>query len=114
MLSVYQALHPWCGSFCFFGDWYATHCPPKAAFAQPAIASEWHVSTEVTVLGVSLFTIGLGAGPFLVGAIAELVGQRPIYLGSYFLLWVFTWPVAFTHSIGMLVLSHCLASQYRC
>ena len=76
--------------------------PLKAAFAQPAIAAEWRVSREVTVLGVSLFTIGLGAGPFLVGAIAELVVQRPIYLGSYFLLWVFTWPVAFTHSIGML------------
>ncbi|KAK7692952.1 hypothetical protein QCA50_004593 [Cerrena zonata] len=72
-----------------------------AAFAQPAIAAEWHVSMEVTVLGVSLFTIGLGAGPFLVGAIAELVGQRPIYLGSYFLLWVFTWPVAFTDSIAV-------------
>ncbi|CAL1707709.1 unnamed protein product [Somion occarium] len=72
-----------------------------AAFAQPAIAQEFRISEEVTVLGVSLFTIGLGMGPFLVGAIAELVGQRPIYLGSYFLLWVFTWPVAFAHNAAV-------------
>lgn len=59
------------------------------------------MSTEVSTLAVTLFVFGLGSGPILFGPLAEVVGQRNIYLGSFFLMWCFTWPVAFSHSIGM-------------
>ncbi|KAI0074370.1 MFS general substrate transporter [Panus rudis PR-1116 ss-1] len=78
-----------------------TSSSSMAAFAQAGIQEEWGISLELSILGVSLFTIGMGLGPFVVGAIAELVGQRPIYLGSFFLVWVFTWPVAFAKGIAV-------------
>lgn len=58
------------------------------------------MSTEVSTLAVTLCVLGLGTGPILVGPLAEVLGQQTIYLLSFFLMWCFTWPVAFSHSIG--------------
>lgn len=44
----------------------------------------FHVSHEVTVLGISLFVIGLGSGPLLVGPLSEMYGApaNSLMLGS--------------------------------
>ena len=39
-------------------------------------------------------------GPLLFAPLSELYGRNAIYYGSYFLFWVFTWPVAFPPDIG--------------
>jgi MFS family permease len=73
----------------------------KAAFTETGIAREFNVSKEVTILGVSLFVVGLGLGPLLVGPLSELHGRNIIYQVSYALFFIFSWPIAFAPNIGM-------------
>lgn len=54
---------------------------------------------EVAVLSISLYVMGLGLGPLLVGPLSELYGRNIIYRASYFFFFVFTWPTAFTTNI---------------
>jgi MFS family permease len=37
----------------------------------------------VAILTVSLFVMGLGIGPLLVGPVSEFIGRRAVYLWSY-------------------------------
>ncbi|KAG1840646.1 major facilitator superfamily domain-containing protein [Suillus subluteus] len=62
----------------------------------------FHVSEEVTVLGISLFVVGLGSGPLLVGPLSEVYGSRNIvYQISYALFFIFTFPVVFAPNIAV-------------
>jgi hypothetical protein len=47
---------------------------PQAAFTEQGAALTFHVSHEVTILGISLFVTGLGTGPLLVGPLSEVYG----------------------------------------
>ncbi|KAJ3554516.1 hypothetical protein NM688_g3071 [Phlebia brevispora] len=78
-----------------------TGASSMAAVAEVGISQTFHVSTEVATLAVTLFVIGLGIGPLLVGPLAAVYGQRPIYLASFTLMFAFTWPVAFSNSIAV-------------
>ncbi|KAG8215543.1 major facilitator superfamily domain-containing protein [Butyriboletus roseoflavus] len=72
-----------------------------AAFTEAGTSQTFHVSREVTVLGISLFVLGLGAGPLLVGPLSEMYGRNIIYRVSYFFFFIFTFPVAFAPNIGV-------------
>ncbi|KZT01401.1 MFS general substrate transporter [Laetiporus sulphureus 93-53] len=78
----------------------ATFASSAAAFTEAGLARDLHTVHEVTILGVSLFVEGLGFGPLLVGPLSEVYGRNHIYCVSYFLFWVFTWPVAFPPNIA--------------
>ena len=54
-----------------------------------------HTSHEVSILGLSLFSMGLAIGPMFVGPLSELYGRNLIYRASYILFFAFTWPTAF-------------------
>ncbi|KAJ3488936.1 hypothetical protein NLI96_g2480 [Meripilus lineatus] len=83
------------------GAMNATGASSMAASAEVGISQEFHVSLEVATLGVSMFVLGTGLGPFLMGSVAEVTGQRRIYLMSFLLAWAFAWPVAFSHSLAV-------------
>ncbi|OAX40792.1 MFS general substrate transporter [Rhizopogon vinicolor AM-OR11-026] len=72
-----------------------------AAFTEQGAAQTFHVSREVTVLGISLFVTGLGAGPLLVGPLSEVYGRNTVYRISYALFFIFTFPVAFAPNVGV-------------
>jgi len=71
---------------------------------QAGSAQTFQVSNEVTILASSLFMVGLGAGPLLVGPLSEVYGRNVIYWVSYFLFFVFTFPVAFSPNIAVLLI----------
>ncbi|KAF9236541.1 major facilitator superfamily domain-containing protein [Melanogaster broomeanus] len=75
-----------------------------AAFTEAGIEKTFHVSQEVTILGVSLYVTGLGAGPLLVGPLSEVYGRNMIYRVSYILFFIFNFPVAFAPNIVVFVL----------
>ncbi|OWO99132.1 hypothetical protein B2J93_1930 [Marssonina coronariae] len=60
------------------------------------ITKEFRVSRIVATIGLSLFIIGLGVGPMLLGPLSEFYGRRPIYLVSFsmFLIWLIPSAVA--------------------
>ncbi|KAL2069451.1 hypothetical protein VTL71DRAFT_14130 [Oculimacula yallundae] len=60
------------------------------------ITKEFHCSKIVATLGLSLFIMGLGLGPMLLGPLSEFFGRRPIYWVSFsmFLIWLIPSAVA--------------------
>ena len=60
------------------------------------ITQEFHVSRVVATLGLSLFVMGLGIGPMVLGPLSEFYGRRPIYVFSFlfFLIWLIPCAVA--------------------
>ncbi|KAF8147884.1 major facilitator superfamily domain-containing protein [Crassisporium funariophilum] len=70
-----------------------------ASFTEAGVAREFHVSMEVTILSISMFIMGLGLGPLVIGPLSEIYGRNVVYRVSYTLFFAFTWPVAFAHDI---------------
>ncbi|KAF8857989.1 MFS general substrate transporter [Acephala macrosclerotiorum] len=60
------------------------------------IEKEFHCSRIVATLGLSLFIMGLGLGPMLLGPLSEFYGRRPVYLVSFsmFIIWIIPSAVA--------------------
>ncbi|KAG9310763.1 major facilitator superfamily domain-containing protein [Chiua virens] len=79
----------------------ATCASSVAAFTEAGSSQTFHVSHEVTILGISLYVSGLGAGPLLVGPLSEMYGRNIIYRISYILFFILTFPVAFAPNIGV-------------
>jgi benzoate transport len=52
------------------------------SFASPGIASEWQVDYAALGLVLSMELIGMAAGAFLLGAIADRIGRRPTVIIS--------------------------------
>ncbi|THH30672.1 hypothetical protein EUX98_g3526 [Antrodiella citrinella] len=78
-----------------------TSCSSAAAFTEEGTQIDFGASTEVAILGVSLFVQGLGLGPLLAGPLSELYGRNVVYRASFFLFWVFTFPVAFAPNMAV-------------
>ncbi|KAI0850093.1 MFS general substrate transporter [Daldinia vernicosa] len=57
---------------------------------------EFHVSSIVGTLGLSLFVLGIALGPLLMSPMSEFIGRRPIYIASWamFLIWLIPSAVA--------------------
>ena len=60
------------------------------------IRAEFQVSRLVATLGLSLFVVGLGLGPMILGPLSEFYGRRPIYVISFgfFVIWLIPCAVA--------------------
>ncbi|THH04362.1 hypothetical protein EW145_g5577 [Phellinidium pouzarii] len=82
----------------------ATCTSSIAASAESGESLDFHVSKEVTILGISLYVEGLGCGPLLLGPLSEFYGRNPVYWVSYFLFFVFSFPVAFAPNITVFLI----------
>ena len=70
------------------------------------MAKEFNISKEVAILGISVFVLGLGLGPLLVGPLSEVYGRNIVYQVSYACFFICSWPIAFAPNIGMHVIMH--------
>ncbi|KAI0773812.1 MFS transporter [Fomes fomentarius] len=78
----------------------ATFASSVAAFTETGLAEDLHTSHEVTILSISLYVLGLGIGPLVVGPLSELYGRNIIYRTSYVFFFALTWPTAFPPDIA--------------
>ncbi|TFY74495.1 hypothetical protein EWM64_g9517, partial [Hericium alpestre] len=72
-----------------------------ASFSEAGIQHEFGISKEVAILGISLFVMGLGVGPLLIGPLSEMYGRNIVYRVSFVLFFAFSWPVAFAPNIAV-------------
>lgn len=72
----------------------------QAAFTEAGLSQDFGVSKEVTILAISLFVMGLGLGPLVVGPLSEVYGRNIVYKLSYAAFFVFSFPIAFAPDIG--------------
>ena len=64
------------------------------------ITQEFHVSRVVATLGLSLFVMGLGIGPMVLGPLSEFYGRQPIYVFSFFFFLIWLIPCAVAKNIA--------------
>ncbi|KAF7858804.1 hypothetical protein EAF04_008847 [Stromatinia cepivora] len=69
------------------------------------LEKEFNCSREVATLGLSMFILGLGLGPMLLGPLSEFYGRRPIYICSFtfFLIWLI--PSAVAQNIETMIIA---------
>ncbi|KAI0344703.1 MFS transporter [Trametopsis cervina] len=79
----------------------ATCASSMAGFAEAGVSQDFHVAKEVAILGISMYVLGLGLGPLLIGPLSEVHGRNPIYRISYFLFFATSFPVAFAPDIAV-------------
>jgi MFS family permease len=70
---------------------------------------EFHVSQTASLLGVTLYVLGLAFGPVISAPISETFGRLIIYRVSLLVSMFFTLGVGFSHSFGSLLVCRFLA-----
>lgn len=72
------------------------------------MTEEFHCSRIVATLGLSLFIMGLGIGPMLLGPLSEFFGRRPIYLVSFSFFFIWIIPSAVARNIQTMLIARFL------
>ena len=67
------------------------------------VSETFHVSTEVSLLPITLFVIGFGVGPMVFAPLSEIFGRRIVYATTLLVAVVFIIPCAVAQNIGMLL-----------
>ncbi|KAK7425165.1 hypothetical protein QQX98_000079 [Neonectria punicea] len=70
--------------------------------ARTQIMDEFHVSSTVALLPLTMYVLALGFGPVIGGPLSETIGRYPVYVGSVPLGAVFAVGAGFSHDIGAL------------
>ncbi|KAI5464641.1 major facilitator superfamily domain-containing protein [Mariannaea sp. PMI_226] len=70
--------------------------------------AEFGNSRIVSVLGLSLFVLGISLGPMLLSPLSEFYGRRPIYLVSWFMFVIWIIPQAVAKNIATMLVSRFL------
>lgn len=76
------------------------------------VSSEFHISQEVSTLGLSLFLAGLGLGPLLWAPLSEVYGRKLAVLLPYFLAGIFSFATATAKDIQTIMISRFFAGFF--
>lgn len=80
---ITTALYGFTAMFATFGS--SVYSP-----AVSAIAEEFNVGSEVSILGISLLLLGFGIGPLIWAPLSELYGRKLAVLTPFFIATAFT------------------------
>lgn len=86
------------GAFC------VTSCSSMIPFTYPAVEREFGVGSEVATLGLSLFVLGLGFFPLVLGPLSEFYGRSPVYFAGFGVFLAFNFGCAFAPNIATLLI----------
>lgn len=76
------------------------------------VIEEFHCSTEIATLGISLFVLGFAVGPLLWAPLSELYGRQILFAGTYMGLTAFNAGAAGANSIATLIILRFLAGVF--
>ncbi|KAB8273757.1 major facilitator superfamily domain-containing protein [Aspergillus minisclerotigenes] len=92
----------------------ATFASSVFSTAERQTAAEFHVSHEVTILGLSLFMLGYCFGPLLWGPLSKSHGRRlPLMLGVI-VFCIFQVPVAVAQNIPTIIICRFIGGLFAC
>ena len=104
--KVYHTIIP--GLFAFIVTFGSSVYTP----GYPEVMSRFHVSSTVSLLGLSLYVFGLAFGPVLAAPISETFGRRVVYLVSLPLAAVFTLGAGFSQNFPSLAICRFFAGFF--
>ncbi|KAE8211621.1 hypothetical protein CF327_g4643 [Tilletia walkeri] len=81
-----------------------TFASSSYAAATPTIQEVFGVSRTVALLGTSLYVLGFAVGPLIWAPTSEVVGRKPVYVGSFIALTAFGLGVAFAQNMQTIVI----------
>ena len=76
------------------------------------IRAQFHVSSTVALLGISLYVLGLGFGPILAAPLSETLGRRAVYLISLPISALLTLGAGFSTNFASFVILRFLAAFF--
>ena len=77
-------------------SWAASGISP----ASKQVAKDFHVSSEVATLGLSIYVLGLAVGPMTLAPLSERYGRSPLYIIPYGIFLLFIVGTALVKDIG--------------
>ncbi|KAK5739869.1 hypothetical protein LTR17_004965 [Elasticomyces elasticus] len=88
----------------FMAALFAAYSAGAYGMAAPALQLQWHISSVVVNVGITLFVLGFAFAPIILALISELYGRYWVFLGAGVVSLLGTLGCAFTDSLaGMLV-----------
>jgi multidrug resistance protein len=76
------------------------------------ISQDFHVSTEVSTLGLTLLLLGFGVGPLLWAPLSEIYGRKSAVLVPYFIAAVFSFGTATAKDIQTVLITRFFAGFF--
>jgi len=76
------------------------------------VIRDFHIGTEVSILGISLFVLGFAVGPLLWAPMSELYGRQYLFFGTYAMLTIFNAGAAGSNSAATLIVLRFLAGMF--
>lgn len=95
-LHSVSVTYPWCARRRCIADPSRTIGSSVYTPAIPEIVQKFDVSTTVALLGLSLYTVGLGFGPVLAAPLSEMIGRNIVYKTSIPVAALFTLGAGFS------------------
>ncbi|SCU86779.1 LAMI_0D03576g1_1 [Lachancea mirantina] len=80
--------------------------------ASPHIIDHFHISREVSILGISLYIFGMAVGPLLFSPLSELYGRKITFICSLMLSVCFQILTIFSPNIGGMLVGRCLSGFF--
>ncbi|EEB08496.1 high-affinity import carrier for pyridoxine [Schizosaccharomyces japonicus yFS275] len=71
-----------------------------------AVSEYFHVSTQVSMLNMSMNILGCGLGPIFLGPLSDIGGRKPVYLVSMVIYILFNISCAIPKNISQMIISH--------
>ena len=75
------------------------------SIAEASVREELDTSTELSLLGITTFTITFGAAPLLIAPLSEVYGRSYIYLASSLIFAIFFIPQALATNIETILIT---------
>ncbi|CAA21196.1 pyridoxamine/pyridoxine/pyridoxal transmembrane transporter [Schizosaccharomyces pombe] len=72
---------------------------------QDSVMELWHLSSQVSLLGQSMFVLGVALGPLFLGPLSDLLGRKLVYIGSLIIYVCFCISCALARNYAQLVIS---------
>lgn len=82
------------------------------AAAAPQLMAEFHVTSELITLGLSLYVLGFAFGPLLWGPLSEMYGRRPVFTSTYLVFIVFMFAASGSPNIASLLVFRFIAGMF--
>ncbi|KAL8692377.1 MAG: hypothetical protein Q9218_002596 [Villophora microphyllina] len=76
------------------------------------ISKQFHVGTEVSLLGLSVLLVGFGLGPLFWAPLSEVYGRKPAVLAPYFLAAIFSFGTATAKDIQTIIITRFFAGFF--
>ncbi|CAK7266641.1 hypothetical protein SEPCBS119000_002133 [Sporothrix epigloea] len=76
------------------------------------VIETFHVSTEVVILGISLFVLGFAIGPLLWAPSSEFFGRQILFAGTYTALTLFNMGAAVSQNMRTLIIMRFFAGAF--